>query len=228
MHQETNKLIAESSKSSGFSSDTKTIVDSINLNNDYNNIHRYDLPDDRKFGGRPQDLLYWLRHITHRVLTHITKPEVQWESILRNLHDPIYSMAVDMQMQFNSTEEAICQFINHLINTYGNRYSIAILTIENFLKNIRVDTKSHADVINFANDLRILRDTLAFIGCSSCINNLYFLRNLLQRLPPPVTSAWDRYESSADPFIRDIFKFDKKLKLCYNLNPRPNPNYKGV
>ena len=113
-------------------------------------------------------------------------------------------MAMDFHMQFDTCKEAIVRFINYLIETYGNRYSITVLTVDNFLNNIHFDAGSHSSTIEFANDLRILRDTLNFIGTSSSINNFYFLKTLLSKLPQSVKSAWDKYEFSTDPLIRDI------------------------
>ena len=60
-----NKHFLNASKHNA--SETRQIINSINETNTYNNLQRWDLPEDRRFAGNPKTLLHFVRHITNKV-----------------------------------------------------------------------------------------------------------------------------------------------------------------
>ena len=151
------------------SSDTKAIVDSINANNDYNNIARWDLPKHKKFAGNPTDLVYFLRHVSNKIIPGISRPSVRWDAILRNIDGPILKVAEEFNLQCETYDKAISSLMNHLITSYGNRFDIAMTYIQDFFQKTEFDVRNKSEIFNFGNELQILRDSLYFLGCKSSI-----------------------------------------------------------
>jgi len=100
--------------------------------------------------------------------------------------------------------------------------------INDFLNTINFDHKDQLECLNFLSQMNMLKSNLEFIGSSDSLHNIFFLHNLLTKLPIHVKNSWIRHEAKSDNLIRKIFDFSKENGLMYNVNKRKNPNYAGV
>lgn len=205
-------------------SETKELIKSISMTD----ISRFDLPEDLKFDGTPSKILFFIRHLVTKVFPIISDESTRFEIIQRNVLGKLKIKAQCIMINSSSYQVATNSFINNLLSDFGDRYFLATQTVDQFIDNIDFNPKDTAESNLFLHDMENLVQTLSFIGSSNCINNFYFLRNFLTKIPDFVRMKWEQYECRENILVKKIFVFDDNQKLRYNISKQNSKNDSNI
>ena len=201
------------------------IINALNENFDNQNVHILDLPDHYKFNGDPARLVRFLQHITNKVLVRLHNPYVQWESITRNLVGSVRELAEKFYLHDMNIKEATFRFLNHLIDSYGNRFTIAYALISYFLDFKVEHSRNKIELLEYSAKLKIFICQMSYIGCSNFIDNPVFLNQALDNVPVFIRDRWSKFSVENDIFTGKIFHCDENFNLSYNTAKNKHPKY---
>ena len=202
------------------------LVKSIKDSNISAHLDRWDLRDERKFDGTNSKLIFFIRHLILKVFPSVSKPEDRMTVIQRNVTDNILDKADTFFQTADNLNIAIYDFLNEVISEYGDRYDIALITISDFLNSISFDSHSKDQLMAFNLEIKNFCHMMWFIGQSSAINNIFFLREFLKTLPEHVRLKWQHHVAKNDVHIRRIFTLKSDNSLCYNVTPEKRESAK--
>ena len=182
------------------------------------NIDRWKLPPEQKFdSSKPKTLVLFLRHVTDRIMVDIKQPCTRWAAIVQNLYGNLRELANSFQISSRSYDEAISLLLNHMIEQFGDRMHLSNSMVADFLEGCTFDVNDRNQIITFSTRMSVFLKDMAYIGCSAAIDNIYFLQNVLDRLPFNVRQKWSVYVLKNDLFLSRIFAVDSNFKLVYRL-----------
>ena len=195
------------------------IINALNENFDNQNVHILDLPDHYKFNGDPARLVRFLQHITNKVLVRLHNPYVQWESITRNLVGSVRELAEKFYLHDMNIKEATFRFLNHLIDSYGNRFTIAYALISYFLDFKVEHSRNKIELLEYSAKLKIFICQMSYIGCSNFIDNPVFLNQALDNVPVFIRDRWSKFS------VEKIFSLVKffivmRILICLTILPK--------
>jgi hypothetical protein len=200
----------------------QTLVDS----NISTNLHKYDLAPELKFDGSSSKLVYFIRHLVTKAFPDVTRKIDRLMVLQRNVTPDMIKL-VDTFMQINvDNETAIFDFLNYLVNQYGDRNVLSLQTVNDFLASIIFDHNNKLECERFKNELVIFYKLMNFLGAITYINNCWFLSDFLNKIPNYVRLKWDKYVSKHDVHVRRIFSIKNNCSMFYNIKPEPAEHLK--
>ena len=206
------------SSNSNHSCDEKliqTLVDS----NISTNLHKYDLAPELKFDGTSKKLVYFVRHLVTKVFPDVKRDQDRLVVLQRNVTTDMLKLIDSFMQSHLDSQNAIFEFLNYLISQYGDRNALSLQTVTDFLASINFDHNNKIECENFKNDLMIFNSLMNFLGTSTYINNCWFLKDFLAKIPRFVNYKWDQHVSKHDLHIRRIFSVKDNCSLFYNVQP---------
>ena len=225
LNQDLKDTILTNNSNSSQNSHLMEIVNALNENFDDQNLHFLDLPEHLKFNGDPSKLVRFLQHITNKVLVRLHRPCSQWESLMRNLTGSIFEYAQIFYLHYTDTKKAIFMFLNYLIDSFGQRYSIANSLISYSLERNLENPRNKMELLEYSTKLKIFICQMAYIGCSSFINNPVFLEQALSKIPIFIRDKWTKFTVENDVFTGKIFQYDENFNISYNMAKDKHPKY---